>query len=115
MTPDGLTFQAPPPFVCSGFSVYPPLWELTKIRRYDAASFSVAISRDLRLASRDHTTWAAAARIAYSASTATAPTGRVSPDRSRKPWRRISDATLRPSPHLSALERALRWDEVMGV
>jgi hypothetical protein len=98
-----------------GLSAYPPLWELTGRPRYDAADASAAISRDTRLARRDHTTWAAAARIASSASTATAPTGRVSPDRSRKPWRRISDATLRPSPHLSALERALGWDEVMGV
>jgi hypothetical protein len=43
-----------------GPDAYPPLWELADTSAYDAADASAAISRDARLAHRDHTAWAAA-------------------------------------------------------
>ena len=46
---------------------------------------------------------------------ATAPIGPGVPAPIPEVWQRISAAALRPSPHLSALERALGWDEVWGI
>jgi len=70
--------------------------------QYDAACASAVISLVTpRRWSRDHATWAAGARL-RDASPATAPTVRMSPDRSRSLHRRISAGT---APVVPALER----------
>ena len=85
---------------------YPPLWELTACPRYDAAGTPAAISRDARLAHRDHTAWAAMTN-----GTCHPPRPPHQPHRASPVWSRRGDGAsppppLRPSPRSSALERA---------
>ena len=113
-TPGGLTFQAPCPFyrvqrLPTAVGTEQHLAVGSAVRRCIRRS-----TGDARLAHRDPAAWAAARGVAN-------PPRGHRPDRPGcprnrpwRPWQRIS-AALQPSPHLSALERALGWDEVGGI
>ena len=81
----------------SGSSAYPPLKGLGRSIRAREADARPPYPCDPRLAGRDHAAWAAVRGLRIRI-TATAPTGRMSPNRSRKTRQRISAAALRPSP-----------------
>src|SRR3954453_23218766 len=108
MTPGGLTFQATPR---RRALAYPPLsgpgstWR--SVPRYGAVSDRS--TGDARLAHRDHAAWAAGTALRASAGHRT-NRPRVSPRPVREALTAYLRGRLPPSPHSSALERALGWD-----
>src|SRR5438105_1128507 len=106
MTPGGLTFQAPPPTV-RGSAPTHRCGSWPKRARYDEAPASAAISRDAPVDASGPRGLGPRLRFAK-APAGTAPTARDVSRPVPQVWHRISGVCLRPSPRLSALERAPR-------